>query len=109
MKRLIFLRIIFEVYTYIFQYKGKGFEYIIYLLQNSTSLKYLNVSECNLETIEAFSLGDGLNKNLSLTHLDISGNPILIKGAYAIADGIAAHKSLNILNLSRYHNCLQNR
>ena len=78
----------------------KGAELLSEGLANTSSLKILSISCCNISTKGAKALASSLSKNTSLEILNLRSNYIDDDGAVALADVlINSNKSLTELNL----------
>lgn len=69
----------------------------------STVLFYLNLAGCNLTSLEAQLIAEGLKMNSSLLKINLSNNNIGGKGAESIAGALVKNTTLKILDLSVCH------
>ncbi|XP_065894566.1 uncharacterized protein [Dysidea avara] len=70
------------------------------LRDTKNTLKYLNISNCNLEDVAVQTIGDSLTDLTFLCHLDISKIKITRQAAERIAIALKCHYSLEHLNIS---------
>ena len=70
------------------------------MLKSSSVIEVLNLSHCDLTDDHIKCIAQGLQKNTSLTHLDISFNRFTVDGAGYIATSLHVNCSLKSLDIS---------